>query len=123
MSNYYNSVHLCVNKYLDFNDYKTPIKSYVDDRYYYYILPSGCKLSRVYLQQNIAILNDDYFGTALNIIDCCYFGKNLLIKNLQINYLMKGACLGYQNIILILLPNTLITLEDTWNEHKRQVLE
>ena len=51
-----------VNKYLDFNDYVTPIKSYIDDRYYLYLTPTFNKVSRIYLQQNEAVLNDDYLG-------------------------------------------------------------
>ena len=49
-----------VNKYMDFTDFNTPVKSYVDDRNYFYLYPTATKLWRVYLQQNEAITNDDY---------------------------------------------------------------
>ena len=51
-----------INKYLDFNNYTTPIQSYFDDRYSFLLTPSFSKVSRVYLQKNEAILNDDYLG-------------------------------------------------------------
>ena len=46
---------------MDFTDYNTPVKSYFDDRNYFYLTPTTSKISRVYLQQNEAIMNDDYF--------------------------------------------------------------
>ena len=46
---------------MDFSDFNTPIKSYFDDRNYFYLSPTTTKYSRVYLQQNEAIMNDDYF--------------------------------------------------------------
>ena len=51
-----------LNKYMDFSDYTSPVKSYIDDRtyYYYYLTPSSTKISRIYLEQNEAILDDDY---------------------------------------------------------------
>ena len=49
-----------VNKYMDFTDFNTPVKSYVDDRNYFYLNPFVYKVWRVYLQQNEAITNDDY---------------------------------------------------------------
>ena len=50
------------NKFMDFTDFSTPIKSYVDDRNYFFLNPlvSMSKQWRVYLQQNEAITNDDY---------------------------------------------------------------
>ena len=48
------------NKYMDFTDFDTPVKPYLDDRNYFYLDPTATKVWRVYLQQNEAITNDDY---------------------------------------------------------------
>ena len=45
---------------MDFNDFNTPVKSYFDDRNYFYLTPTATKVSRVYLEQNEVVLNDDY---------------------------------------------------------------
>ena len=45
---------------MDFTDFNTPIKSYVDDRNFFYLHSNITKISRVYLQQNEAIMDDDY---------------------------------------------------------------
>ena len=45
---------------MDFSDFITPVKSYVDDRNYFYLTPTATKVSRVYLEQNEVVLNDDY---------------------------------------------------------------
>ena len=48
------------NSYLDFSDFDTPIKMYVDDSSYFYVSPAYSKFARIYLKQNEANLNDNY---------------------------------------------------------------
>ena len=50
-----------MNSYLDFNDFDTPVKSYVDDRATSYSLKSFTKYTKVFAKLNKATLNDDYF--------------------------------------------------------------
>ena len=45
---------------LDFNDFDTPIKSFVDDRVSFYLLSGIAKLVKIYAKLNKAELNDDY---------------------------------------------------------------
>ena len=49
-----------LNSYLDFNDYDTPVKSYLDDRASFYLLSAYSKVAKVYAKLNKAILDDDY---------------------------------------------------------------
>ena len=49
-----------LNSYMDFNDYVTPIKSYLEDRSSFNILPSNRKIIKLYAKLNSANLNDDY---------------------------------------------------------------
>ena len=39
-----------VNSYFDFDDYNNPIKTYIDDRFYYNLIPGFTKLSAVKIQ-------------------------------------------------------------------------
>ena len=48
------------NSYMDFSDYDTPIKMYIDDSNYFYLSSTNSKITRIYLKQNEANLNDDY---------------------------------------------------------------
>ena len=48
-----------VNSYIDFDDYDTPIKTFLDDRYTYKIVYDYQKIAKLYVRQNDAILADD----------------------------------------------------------------
>jgi len=41
---------ILVNSYFDAEDYDTPIKTYLDDRLFYNLLPGFTKTSHVYIQ-------------------------------------------------------------------------
>ena len=49
-----------LNSYMDFNDFATPIKSYLDDRSSFNLLPSYRKIIKLYAKLSSANLNDDY---------------------------------------------------------------
>ena len=74
---------------MDFTDFNTPVKTYIDDRSFFYLNPSATKLWRVYLQQNEAITNDDYlkiqsasklnfFSIEKTIVDFSYPSEKLI---------------------------------------------
>ena len=48
------------NWYVDFDDYETPIKSYIDDIYSYQLTPGFNKQLKLYVKQNDVELNDAY---------------------------------------------------------------
>ena len=50
------------NQYFDINDYETPIKSYFTDKYRYLGNLGSTTEARFYLQENEAILNDNYLA-------------------------------------------------------------
>ena len=55
------SVNVAIlNSYMDFNDYNTPIKTYVDDRTSFYLQTSSTKIVKIYAKLNNANLDDDY---------------------------------------------------------------
>ena len=49
-----------LNSYMDFNDYNTPIKTYVDDRTSFYLQTSSTKIVKIYAKLNNVNLEDDY---------------------------------------------------------------
>ena len=51
---------IILNSYMDFNDFNTPIKTYIEDSNYFYLSSDFSKITRIYLKQNEANLNDDY---------------------------------------------------------------
>ena len=50
-----------VNTYFDFDDYENPIKTYLDDRFLFDLLPGYSYISDVFLQNNQAELQDGFF--------------------------------------------------------------
>ena len=50
------------DQYFDINDYDTPIKTYYADKFRYYGIPDMTTEAEFYLQENEAILNDNYLG-------------------------------------------------------------
>ena len=48
-------------KYLDFNDYETPVKSAINDKHYFRIIPGFQKVAYVYLQKNEVELKDGLY--------------------------------------------------------------
>ena len=46
------------NKYLDFNDYETPVKSAINDKHYFRIIPGFQKVVYVTLENNEVELKD-----------------------------------------------------------------
>ncbi|CAI2384546.1 unnamed protein product [Moneuplotes crassus] len=53
-----------VNTYFDFEDYDNPIKTYLDDRFLFYLIPGFSLNIGVRLQKNEAEIQDDYFAFA-----------------------------------------------------------
>ncbi|CAI2372806.1 unnamed protein product [Moneuplotes crassus] len=51
-----------VNSYFDFDDYNSPIKTYIDDRFFYYLVPGNTVTSNVYIQKNEIETQDNYFA-------------------------------------------------------------
>ncbi|CAI2374574.1 unnamed protein product [Moneuplotes crassus] len=51
-----------VNSYFDFDDYNSPIKTYIDDRFFYYVVPDRTLTSNVYVQKNEIETQDNYFA-------------------------------------------------------------
>ena len=49
------------NSYMDFNDFNTPVKSYLDDRLSFYLQPNYVKYIRMYAKLSKTTLDDDYF--------------------------------------------------------------
>jgi hypothetical protein len=52
---------LIVNTYFDFDDYKTPVKQYLDDTFYVNLIPGFEKENKVYLRENEAEVQDGFF--------------------------------------------------------------
>ena len=50
-----------MNSYMDFNDFVTPVKSYVDDRISFYLQSDYVKFVKMYAKLSKATLDDDYF--------------------------------------------------------------
>ena len=77
-----------VNSYFDFDDYNSPIKTYLDDQFYYYFLPGYEKETDVYIQQNSAEQLDSYFryspdGSQSNFIGMYYLKSFKNYKSLS----------------------------------------
>ena len=51
-----------LNSYMDFNDFSTPVKTFLDDRNAFTIVPSFTKYVKLYARLNDANLDDDYLG-------------------------------------------------------------
>ena len=51
-----------VNSYMDFDDYDTPVKTYVDDRYSYRGVPGFGKKVTMYMKENSVELSDSILG-------------------------------------------------------------
>jgi hypothetical protein len=52
---------LVVNTYFDFDDYKNPIKEYLDDSFLVELIPSFRKENKVFLRENEAEVQDGFF--------------------------------------------------------------
>jgi hypothetical protein len=52
---------LVVNTYFDFDDYKNPIKEYLDDNFYVDLIPSFRKENKVFIRENEAEMQDGFF--------------------------------------------------------------
>ena len=50
------------DQYFDLNDYDTPIKKYYTDKYWYFGTSGATTEAKFYLQENEAILNDNYLA-------------------------------------------------------------
>ena len=50
-----------VNTYYDFEDYNSPIKTYLDDRFYYDFLGGYNKENTIYIQENTSEQKDAFF--------------------------------------------------------------
>ena len=50
-----------VNTYYDFEDYNSPIKTYLDDRFYYDFLAGYNKENTIYIQENTSEQKDAFF--------------------------------------------------------------
>ncbi|CAI2384425.1 unnamed protein product [Moneuplotes crassus] len=53
-----------VNTYFDFEDYENPIKTYLDDRFLFYLMPGFSQNIGVRLQKNEAEIQDNYLAFA-----------------------------------------------------------
>ena len=51
-----------MNTYFDFKDFEKPIKSFVDDTFFYPIQPAFCKQSFIYVRQSFTDLQDSFFS-------------------------------------------------------------
>ncbi|CAI2375893.1 unnamed protein product [Moneuplotes crassus] len=49
------------NTYFDFEDYEDPVKTFIDDRFTYYIIPDFKKTINAYIQKNEAEVQDGFF--------------------------------------------------------------
>ena len=49
------------NSYFDGSDYNTPIKSYVNDKFYFFLDPTTLKLGDFYIKENYAVCYDNTF--------------------------------------------------------------
>jgi hypothetical protein len=50
------------NQYFDANDYVQPIKSYLDDRFYWPLLKGYNKLTNIFLKKQLVELRDNYLS-------------------------------------------------------------
>lgn len=50
-----------INTYFDFEDYNDPIKTYIDDRFYYDMVSFAKKSHNVYIMKNKAEVQDGFF--------------------------------------------------------------
>ena len=87
-----------VSEYLDFNNYTAPIQSYADDRNFFFVATNFTKLSRVYLQKKVAILNDDYFGIQPSSVHTFFDVEKSIVDVAYVSY-------EYVGIGLMLGPN------------------
>ena len=90
---------LVLNSYMDFNDFSSPIKTYIDDTNIFYISSSYVKAVKVYLRQNEANLNDDYMMVN-SAINRQFFSTDKTI--VDIADVISGESI---NISLFLSPN------------------
>ena len=65
-----------VNSYFDFDDYNTPIKTFIDDQLNYYFLPGYEKETDVYIQNNSAEQLDNYFRYSPRGYQSNFIGKH-----------------------------------------------
>jgi hypothetical protein len=58
-----------IHQFLDFDDYKTPIKTFYDDTFQMHVHPaeSIAKRKTMFVKKNLVTLNDDPFSTGLNM--------------------------------------------------------
>ena len=50
-----------VNTYYDFDDYNSPVKTYLDDRFYYDFIGGYYKEADIYIQENSVEQKDSFF--------------------------------------------------------------
>ncbi len=49
-----------VNTYFDFEDFEDPIKFFIEDAYFYPIMPGWCKHGFIYLRRSFTNLQDSF---------------------------------------------------------------
>lgn len=58
-----------VNRYVDFNDYSNPVKEFIDDQFYWEMVPFMRKKVNLYMRHSYGLFMDDYLqlGSAKNV--------------------------------------------------------
>ena len=52
-----------INSYFDFSDYENPVKTYLDDRFLYNLVPPLQTDGKIFVKHNIAETQDQYIQT------------------------------------------------------------
>ena len=79
-----------VNAYFDFEDYSNPIKTYIDDRFYYSLLTNFSKDYIVYVRENKAETLDDYLNYSPDGDESSFVSIGRIDQDIQqANYIMK----------------------------------
>lgn len=62
-----------VNNYFDSTSYDEPIKSYLDDTFYWSFLPGYNKKTNIYFKRDVAQLSDTYLSGLLSDDDLTFW--------------------------------------------------
>mmetsp|Transcript_6199 Transcript_6199/g.5324 ORF Transcript_6199/g.5324 Transcript_6199/m.5324 type:complete len:222 (+) Transcript_6199:475-1140(+) len=87
-----------VNSYFDAEDYNDPIKTYIDDRFIYSLIPGYTKLSSIYIQKNEIEDQTSYLaykpgGKVKSNIEINRFDNSLSIEGTETNNIFKALFL------------------------------
>ncbi|CAI2373460.1 unnamed protein product [Moneuplotes crassus] len=103
-----------VNTYFDFDDYEQPIKTYLDDRFFFTLIPGFTKTNLIKIQKNEAEIQDDYLaylpgGTNKEFITLERFDQRLSIEGavfpniISVKFIKDSHSKSYERGVFTLL--------------------